>query len=174
MESSQELGILDVIWSYLGHVLSLFKGNLINLILVREMSFLCCSPSLCSQGRIWKKILKGQYTNVKVFIIISLLIFTRCRGGIRNCQQPMFWWVMVMCCDVCLCLIAFGSLCLSIFKSPRAVCIFSTICSSSTEENSFCTGENMTPFCGFECVSQSICGWNFQLRVTVCGWMLIK
>lgn len=57
MESSQELDTLDVIWGWLGNVLSLIKGNLINHILVSVDHKRDELPLF--SGKDLKKILKG-------------------------------------------------------------------------------------------------------------------
>lgn len=65
----------------------------------------------------------------------------------------------MMCCDVYLLmfLVDFGSVGPSFFKKPRAIFIlqFATVVQ---KKRTFALGQNMTAFCCFQCVSQSVCG----------------
>lgn len=111
-----------------------------------------CSPqerwpapgdSILSVLRGSKRILKGLYIIGKYLSSFHfwLSIFTcsmelfikpssQCFGG--------WWWCAVIC--LFMFLMVFENLCLSDFKNPRAVLIYSTNFCSNSKEKSFCTG----------------------------------
>lgn len=90
-----------------------------------------------------QRILKGPYINGKYLSSFHfwLSIFSHCHRIIHKSHSQCFggwWWCAVVC--LFMFLVVFGSLCLSDFKNPRAILIYSTNCCRNAEEEIFCTG----------------------------------